>query len=60
MAAAPELQTASVALDGPGREALWAYRERHTESISAAGIPHKLDVAMPLTGWRGSARNSTT
>lgn len=36
------------ALDGPGRAALWAYRERHTEAISAAGIPHKLDVSVPL------------
>lgn len=30
------------------REGLWAYRERHTEAISAEGIPHKLDVALPL------------
>ena len=49
LGATPGLQTASVAVDDPGREALWAYRERHTESISAAGIPHKLDLAMPLT-----------
>jgi FAD/FMN-containing dehydrogenase len=27
---------------------LWAYRERHTEAINARGVPHKLDVAMPL------------
>lgn len=53
MVAIPELQTASVAVDGPGIQALWAYRERHTESISAAGIPHKLDVAMPLTRLAG-------
>lgn len=53
LAVTPELQTASVAVDGPGREALWAYRERHTESISAAGVPHKLDVAMPLTELAG-------
>lgn len=53
LAGVPELQTASVALDDPDREALWAYRERHTESISAAGIPHKLDVAMPLTRLAG-------
>ena len=39
---------AAVALDAPGRAALWAYRERLTEAISAAGIPHKLDVAVPL------------
>jgi len=49
LAAIPALDDASVALDQPGREALWAYRERHTEAISAAGIPHKLDVALPLT-----------
>ncbi|MEO6398177.1 MAG: FAD-binding oxidoreductase, partial [Tepidiformaceae bacterium] len=30
------------------RERLWAYRERHTESINAEGVPHKLDVALPL------------
>jgi FAD/FMN-containing dehydrogenase len=27
---------------------LWAYRERHTEAISAAGVPHKLDIAVPV------------
>jgi FAD/FMN-containing dehydrogenase len=42
------LQDAAVAMDAPARAGLWAYRERHTESISAAGIPHKLDVALPL------------
>src|SRR5260370_37167860 len=35
-------------MDAPARAGVWAYRERHTESISAAGIPHKLDVALPL------------
>jgi FAD/FMN-containing dehydrogenase len=38
----------AVAMDAPARAALWAYRERHTEAISTAGIPHKLDVAVPL------------
>jgi FAD/FMN-containing dehydrogenase len=42
------LQEAAVAMDTQARARLWAYRERHTESISAAGIPHKLDVALPL------------
>ena len=42
-----QLQDAALAMDGQARAALWAYRERHTESISAAGIPHKLDVALP-------------
>jgi len=40
---------AAVATDLPGSAALWAYRERHTEAISAAGVPHKLDIAVPLT-----------
>jgi FAD/FMN-containing dehydrogenase len=43
-----QLQDAVVAMDTQARAALWAYRERHTESISAEGIPHKLDVAVPL------------
>jgi FAD/FMN-containing dehydrogenase len=45
----PLLGDAAVAVDLPGRTALWAYRERHTEAISAAGVPHKLDIAVPLT-----------
>ncbi|HZR54990.1 MAG TPA: FAD-binding oxidoreductase [Streptosporangiaceae bacterium] len=49
----PLITDASVAMDGPARAALWAYRERHTESISAAGIPHKLDVAMPVSRLAG-------
>jgi FAD/FMN-containing dehydrogenase len=40
---------ATVASDARGRHALWAYRESHTESINAAGIPVKLDVAVPLS-----------
>jgi FAD/FMN-containing dehydrogenase len=47
------LQDAAVAMDASARAALWAYRERHTESISAAGIPHKLDLAFPLTRLAG-------
>jgi FAD/FMN-containing dehydrogenase len=31
-----------------GRAALWAYRERLTESIAATGVPHKIDVAIPV------------
>jgi FAD/FMN-containing dehydrogenase len=33
--------------DSRSRESLWRYREAHTESINAAGIPVKLDVAVP-------------
>jgi FAD/FMN-containing dehydrogenase len=54
--AADELSSALSTIDLPTafatearqREGLWAYRERHTEAISAEGIPHKLDVALPL------------
>jgi len=38
----------AVATDPTGIERLWSYRERHTESVSAIGIPHKLDVTLPL------------
>ena len=31
------------------RRKLWELREAHTESISAEGVPVKLDVAVPLT-----------
>jgi len=53
LAELPVLAGAAVAVDGTARSALWAYRERHTESISAAGIPHKLDLAFPLTKLAG-------
>jgi FAD/FMN-containing dehydrogenase len=39
---------ATVATDARGRHALWAYRESHTESINANGVPVKLDVAVPI------------
>lgn len=39
---------AVLAEDSRGREDLWRYREAHTESISAAGVPVKLDVAVPV------------
>jgi FAD/FMN-containing dehydrogenase len=39
---------ATVASDQAGRTRLWAYREQHTEAISAAGVPTKLDVCVPL------------
>lgn len=45
---APELLDAAVAADPFRAAALWAYREVHTEAINAAGVPHKLDVTLPL------------
>ena len=37
----------AIAQDAGGMAALWAYRERLTEAIATAGIPHKIDVAVP-------------
>jgi FAD/FMN-containing dehydrogenase len=42
------IQDALVADDTASRERLWGLREGHTEAISAVGIPHKLDVGIPL------------
>jgi FAD/FMN-containing dehydrogenase len=44
----PGLARAAVAADPAGRDRLFGWRERITEAISAAGIPHKIDVAIPL------------
>jgi FAD/FMN-containing dehydrogenase len=38
----------AVATDADARRRLWDLRERHTESINAEGVPHKLDVSVPL------------
>jgi FAD/FMN-containing dehydrogenase len=43
-----EVRDATVATDVRGRQSLWDYRESHTEAINAAGVPVKLDVAVPL------------
>jgi FAD/FMN-containing dehydrogenase len=44
---------ATVASDVTGVARLWAYRETHTEAISAAGVPVKLDVSVPLSELAG-------
>ncbi|MGQ0630055.1 MAG: FAD-binding oxidoreductase [Sporichthyaceae bacterium] len=56
--AAEALDRAVSALDGVGASAvgldaaeirrLWAYRDLHTDAVSRVGVPHKLDVALPL------------
>ncbi len=47
---APQVVDANVATAGDpgGQRALWQYREGHTEAVNAAGVPVKLDVAVPL------------
>jgi len=42
------IEDAWIAGDTAGREGLWTLREGHSEAINAAGIPHKLDVGIPL------------
>ena len=37
-----------VGVDEPDRRRLWALREEHTEAVATLGVPHKLDVAVPL------------
>jgi FAD/FMN-containing dehydrogenase len=44
----PGMRDAVLAADSPGRRRLWALREGVTEAISSVGIPHKLDVGLPL------------
>lgn len=39
---------AVAASDEGGRRRLWTLREGHTESVNAAGVPHKLDVSVPI------------
>jgi FAD/FMN-containing dehydrogenase len=39
----------AVADDSTGRERIWSYRELQNESIAAAGVPHKLDVSVPIS-----------
>ena len=44
-------EAAAVAADPPGRHRLWQLRERHTEAVNAEGVPHKLDVSVPLARY---------
>jgi len=46
---APGVTEVAVAEEAAGRARLWAYRERHTEAISTLGVPHKLDLTLPMT-----------
>ncbi len=43
--------SAAVATDPAGRHRLWQLRERHTEVINAEGVPHKLDVSVPVARY---------
>jgi FAD/FMN-containing dehydrogenase len=53
LAAVGDLRDAVVVSQAPDRLAIWRYREAHTEAISAAGVPVKLDVALPAGALAG-------
>ncbi len=53
VAEAAGLLDARVASDVASARALWAYREAHTESINAEGVPVKLDVSVPVAELAG-------
>jgi FAD/FMN-containing dehydrogenase len=38
----------AVAVDRPAQDRLWVVRDRATECIATTGVPHKLDVTLPL------------
>jgi FAD/FMN-containing dehydrogenase len=57
------VRDAVLASDAAGRERLWALRERHTEAVNAAGVPHKLDVGLPihrLAEYAGTVRETVS
>jgi FAD/FMN-containing dehydrogenase len=45
---ADRIADTAIATTSTRREDLWRYREAHTEAINALGVPHKLDVTLPL------------
>jgi FAD/FMN-containing dehydrogenase len=44
----PQVLDATIAASASDRARLWAFREGHTEAISALGVPVKLDVSVPM------------
>jgi FAD/FMN-containing dehydrogenase len=46
--AAVDARDVAVAEDADRRAALWAYRDGLNEALAAQGVPHKLDVTVPL------------
>lgn len=48
LAAGVGIEDAVVAVDTADRERLWRLREGHTEAIAREGVPHKVDIALPV------------
>ena len=53
-------EDAAVASDAEGRRRLWLYREAHNETINALGVPHKIDVSVPIPALPTFAREVRT
>ena len=53
----PDVLAVAVASERSGRDKLWSWRERHTEVVNALGIPHKLDVTVPIAELAGFERD---
>lgn len=51
------IEDAALASDAEGRRALWEFREGQNESINAHGVPHKLDVSVPIASVPQFERN---
>jgi FAD/FMN-containing dehydrogenase len=49
LAACADVQDTAVASDAAGRERLWSWREHHADAVQRLGVPHKLDVTLPLS-----------
>ena len=50
----------AVADDTARRQALWRYREALNPAVNAAGVPHKLDVSVPLPAAAAFAAEART
>jgi FAD/FMN-containing dehydrogenase len=60
---APGVTEVAVGDEVAGRARLWAYRERHTEAIATVGVPHKLDLTLPmnlLAEFAGAVRSEVS
>jgi FAD/FMN-containing dehydrogenase len=49
----------AVADDTARREALWRYREGLNAAVNAAGVPHKLDVSVPIPAMAAFAATAS-
>jgi FAD/FMN-containing dehydrogenase len=47
----------AIGVESTDRRRLWLYREMHTEAVSRIGVPHKMDVAVPIPEVAGFLMN---